>query len=571
LRAAITEGLALPDKYRSLAVDAHHHQVNSQVAKLYGIMKVLGSYIGSNEYVKCKLEDVILQYTKIKERLVNFPIAQQRMMLFRYCFSSKPVHLLRTIPAKLTESFVSRFVGLQKELLGSFVNQEVDNALMILVALPIEQGGLGFLNYQDIHSIAHIASVFGTATFSTIFKDHLNSGIANINVALGPFVTELFQQASILTSYLGLPETTSLQNIVGELDTLRIKAVRDRSTFQSALYVKVCNKKERRDEIEQLLKDADPTECRLMSYRNTLNNSAGAWLRTPSRHKQFCLSNDEFCVALCLRYHLVIRMIRGTERQCACCKTKNCKPDPYGHHFASACLKDLEGENGSHQSAQPHAVHDVIRRTLYQLSTQAMVISAVQEPANLLRVATAEHQVRPDLGLVIPSRNMQHVTYAVDVGLVCPFKGSKMGNIEVDHNVRKPHLTNDKRAIQKKKDKDLTYKTICKNKGYVFVPFIMNTTGKIHKQGLRLLRRMAEHASELRNIPAETLFKYYIRVMNFTLFSQVTRLITLKAIGHSDPKTARQTSANTLRSVNRLVHELTEQPYVSAHTIFPDM
>ncbi len=227
--------------------------------------------------------------------------------------------------------------------------------------------------------------------------------------------------------------------------------------------------------------------------------------------------------------------------------------------------------NVSNQSAQPHAIHDVIRRTLYHLSTQAMVINAVQEPVKMLRVEGAANQLRPDLGITIPANNMRFVTYAVDISLVCPFKGSKTGEIAVDHHSTKPELSHKKRALDKKAQKDSKYKAVCRAKDCVFVPFIINTTGQIHKQGLTLLRKMANHASEIRDIPAEVLFKYYIKVLNFSLFKQVTRLVYLKAVGTMDARTARQTSKGTFRCVNSLVHSLSEKPHVSVHSIFPDI
>ena len=119
--------------------------------------------------------------------------------------------------------------------------------------------------------------------------------------------------------------------------------------------------------------------------------------------------------------------------------------------------------------------------------------------------------------------------------------------------------------------KDDKYKDICKNKGIIFVPFIMNSTGKIHQQGLTLLRRMAHNASTLRNIPAQTLYKYYIKVMTFTLIRQTTRTILLKAVGNHNLQVATQVSNKTMREVNKLVHVMSEQPHVSAHNIFPDM
>ncbi len=40
-------------------------------------------------------------------------------------------------------------------------------------------------------------------------------------------------------------------------------------------------------------------------------------------------------------------------------------PDGYEHHFASACMTDIQRErSSSRQCGQPHAVHDFIRRNV---------------------------------------------------------------------------------------------------------------------------------------------------------------------------------------------------------------
>ena len=99
----------------------------------------------------------------------------------------------------------------------------------------------------------------------------------------------------------------------------------------------------------------------------------------------------------------------------------------------------------------------------------------------------------------------------------------------------------------------------------------MYTTGKIHRNGINLLRTMARNASEHRDIPEQTLFKYYIKVLNFTMIKSVAKVICLKAVCSVDAKSARHGTNATLRAVNRLVLSMSEQPHVSLHHIFPDM
>ena len=75
--------------------------------------------------------------------------------------------------------------------------------------------------------------------------------------------------------------------------------------------------------------------------------------------------------------------------------------------------------------------------------------------------------------------------------------------------------SHDKRAVTKQPSKSNLYREACRVKNCVFVSFIMLYT--IHEQGLSFLKKMARNASEHREIPLETLLKYYIKVLNFAL------------------------------------------------------
>ena len=147
----------LPERYNALYANP---QFDPQA--LYG-MKILGSYIGSDAFIKSQLLQLARQWQYAKDKLIAFPVAQQRYVLFKFCFCTKPVHILRTVSCKLTYDLMNQFVSFQKEILKSLFLQDVDDEFLDLLSLPIEEGGIGFLNSRDIHSIAHIASFFGFA------------------------------------------------------------------------------------------------------------------------------------------------------------------------------------------------------------------------------------------------------------------------------------------------------------------------------------------------------------------------------------------------------------------------
>ena len=327
---------------------------------------------------------------EIRQGQTAFPVAQQRYVLFKFCFCTKPVHILRTVSCKLTYDLMNQFVSFQKEILKSLFLQDVDDEFLDLLSLPIEEGGIGFLNSRDIHSIAHIASFFGFADHREALL-HIVDGTVDdpmvVRFINSSFANDILQCLAGLKSYLKVDENAPLSTVVGMLDTISAKSVKERSTFQSALYL--LKNEERRADMETQLRAVDPSLMKVISFRNTLNQSTGAWLRVSSKFSENRLSNNELCVALCLRYGLKIPMIREFDH-CPCCKRrlrklngetvgKPCKVDGFGHHFASACMKDVKGDNGHMQGVQPHAIHDGLRSTLHRIAKHAMARSIEED------------------------------------------------------------------------------------------------------------------------------------------------------------------------------------------------
>ena len=177
---------------------------------------------------------------------------------------------------------------------------------------------------------------------------------------------------------------------------------------------------------------------------------------------------------------------------------------------------------------------------MYGITKHAMTRSAM-EPRSLLWQEGLEDleppgkQVRPDLEVTFPI-NMLSKVHAVDVGMCCPYKGSYTGRLSVEqrHTVADngdiPLDLHKKRAITRVNEKNLKYKELCDNRHITFIPFIMYTTGMIHEDGEKFLKSLAKHAEEARNIPANTLLKYYYKILNFTVIKEAARIIYAKSL-----------------------------------------
>ena len=232
-------------------------------------------------------------------------------------------------------------------------------------------------------------------------------------------------------------------------------------------------------------------------------------------------------------------MIRS--QRCPFCNNKKCFTDVFGHHFASACMTDFPSWNGINQKSQPHAIHDHLRHVLAMCAKHAMTQS-VQEPKHLLE------KVVPDIVVTTVDSNFTTTTTAVDLSLVTVFKGAKKGELSLPYHSTNsqgilPDDLHDKRAKEREREKISKYQAECAKKGIKFVPFIINTTGKINKKGYQFLQMLANHASEVRNIPASVLLNFYLKMISICLTKQIARTIYSKGFAcisgnHINPRRA---------------------------------
>ena len=403
----------------------------------------------------------------------------------------------------------------------------------------MNKGGLGLLNFQLIHSIAHIASVFGLPFFSDMFKRRYiaqqEEGITNLESVYGPFGLQLVQRLEGFKTYLDLNANASTMDVFKKLDSIRQKAAKKKTTMQRWLYG--LQDKQQVRGLHQDLKEDDPTLREYFNWRQIANQSASMWLMTQCTRKEFLMDNKEFSAALCLRYHLDIPFLDttndGIRSDCPCCKHKNCV-DSKGFHLIT-CKTDAKTKNGFRQGHQIHAVHDQLCYTLYRITKHANSRSLMEPEGWLYKPDTNEHVV-PDLQVKLSSTTQYPSTrtFAVDLSLACPFKGSESGNIAIpaepkDHEKITGNEIH-KLALIRKKTKIAKYGPAC-GTHTTFVPFIITTTGKIHSDGYKFLELLADHAAETRNeLDSTPFFHYYLKLMSVELMKLNAKLLYCKSV-----------------------------------------
>jgi hypothetical protein len=79
--------------------------------------KILGSYVGSDEFVVRKLDRKIESLHIEANVLRQFPNIQGQHLILRYCYAQKINYLQRTTPPYLMQNIITEFDSLKRYLL----------------------------------------------------------------------------------------------------------------------------------------------------------------------------------------------------------------------------------------------------------------------------------------------------------------------------------------------------------------------------------------------------------------------------------------------------------------------
>ena len=136
--------------------------------------------------------------------------------------------------------------------------------------------------------------------------------------------------------------------------------------------------------------------------------------------------------------------------------------------------------------------------------------------------------------MFVCNNNYYYSESLVDLAVVSPFEGVSRGRLQVPSssggNLENLH---NKRAVKKVNEKQLKYAHAIQQldrREVKLVPFVISNTGTIHKDGMSLLKKLADHSSEFRRIPKNTLLNYYLKMISLTYIKSISRTIHTKAI-----------------------------------------
>jgi hypothetical protein len=175
------------------------------------------------------------------------------------------------------------------------------------------------------------------------------------------------------------------------------------------------------------------------------------------------------------------------------------------------------------------------------------------------------------LGVRFPSASFFE-RLLIDITVVSPFEGTESGKLRVPaySGEQIPENLHEKRAKRSKKKKIKHYaksiedynKELQDDANHPehdlpkakFIPVVMYNTGKIHDEGKKLIKDLAAHGSELRKIPENTLYNFYLKIISIKLIKAIARIISTKALSAFSGNTANPRRA--LRRGNFEAHEV---------------
>jgi hypothetical protein len=126
-------------------IHIHPEDLPQSTPDSYGA-KILGSYIGSDEYISAQLTEHLKELTAEARAISTIRNPQIKNLLLRWCFCQKITHLQRSIQPDLMQPLVEEFTALKKQLLSSLLNMptaSIPDRVWNQAQLSIQNGGGG--------------------------------------------------------------------------------------------------------------------------------------------------------------------------------------------------------------------------------------------------------------------------------------------------------------------------------------------------------------------------------------------------------------------------------------------
>jgi len=436
------------------------HPANApETSHLYGC-KMVGSWIGTDEYIKSQLQAKLQKLKTEADVIKAFPDPQVQNLMLRWCYAQKVNYLQRSIPPDLLIEFLDGFNALKRDILDSILQTKIDDSTWMQSCLAISDGGLGLQIVQNVSHAAYIASVFECATdLKRVCPDIFETDIPMIRA----FNNALAQNAHLE----GREIPMTYQDVQALHSNQNQNAKPQRDTLQNKLY-----ELQRPRIVEQFLNSV--TDTKRLGWITSLSgdSKSGRWLEVSPKTNDYKFTGEEFRTQL--HHRLFLQQPSYThDSKCTCKNTP--RLDPLGHHIASGCSKD----------GTLHKAHDTIKYIFKDMCNYAGLMTRLEEQ-RCFQTAFADNNQRPDLSIFNFPKSKKKVI--IDIALAHPVP--ILGNKVLSRNqAEQPYrAANAKFAAKERK-----YFNVADANNLEFLPIIFETTGKMHPKTTTFFDTVTSH------------------------------------------------------------------------------
>ncbi len=414
-------------------------------------IQLLGTPLGSQEYVRSWLEQKILSLQDEFQEVASFPDLQGRWLLISHVLRAKVTHLYRSLSLQDSLFIGEVHDGLMLQVVSSIIGMRLDDGAIEQLRLPISEGGFGVPYLMECVVAARVAAQI---TFCRYLQE--DSTCCRL---LGTSPAEFLQS--------GLDTVNRLSGLNKSADCVLLKEANEvlTSPVQGSGLQKVIYGQLVEANIAQFA-GADLEAIEIKRRQSVSQKESGAFLFAFPNGSTY-MQPTVFKTACQYRLGLPITALGDTNGlQCICSRKKSI--DSHGYHF-SACRVGEE----------LHSRHDAIVCTLQTLMVQAG-IKTKREPRGCFSHST-DKQLRPDIRLFNPGalsgiRNNQ-MDIVVDVRITDPLCSS---------NISSDSIT---RAEQQK---CRTYQQHSYISNLYLMPIVMESFGRFSEQTTALVKALVK-------------------------------------------------------------------------------
>jgi hypothetical protein len=251
-------------------------------------------------------------------------------------------------------------------------------------------------------------------------------------------------------------------------------------------------------------------------YYSVKDPNSGVFLTASVGDNTTKFNNKQF--ETCMRWRLFQPIT--TPKECIC-ENEN-RIDPLCHHLVSGCRR--EGTR--------HNIHDMVKETLISLWKYCGYI-VKREEKNCFKGTDPDNNLRPDISILNPSNGEDQ--QILDVAIVGPIPGSQKGILSItpaDSN--RPGIA----AARREQQKITKYNQCALENNLQFIPFVLESSGRIGEIGMKHLQEVAKYGAEQRQC-AYSQMLYYLKkriscALHKTIANNINKRLFINISGSED-------------------------------------